>query len=514
MAASYRIVMVSVRELLDDVELGLTAVSGVEHPERRVRWAHVSELVDPTEFLEGGELLLLTGVRLPRRRDEVRAYVQRLVDADVTALGYGIGVHRDEVPTALVDACRDAGLPLLSVPRLTPFLAITKAVSRAIAAREDAVRGWVHRCRERLTAAAVGVGGPQAVIEVLVRLIGGWAVLVDDAGALVTAAPASAAERLTGLRPDLERLADARGAGSLVSSGAAGDEIWLQTLVAGQNVVGILVLGDDRAPTGPEREVVMAAVSLLTLVLDRSRLFERDRRDLEATTMGLLAAVDEPSAAAAVRHVAADLWHGLPEPPIVVIECRGSRYALTRARERLIDNRAAAAAAAIHAQLDDAMIVVVPAALVEPADGDRSTAPAALADLEGMHLGLSEPTSYSGFADARVQATRAADYAAHENRSTVYFGDIPPPTLLELVPAETAVRFGAEALAPLDDELRESLRAWLAHHGQWDPAAGELGIHRHTLRNRIRRIEDRLGYPLDSPTRRAELWLALQFCRD
>lgn len=508
--ATYRVVMVPVRELLDDVELGLEVVSGGEHLDREVRWAHVSELIDPTEFLEGGELLLLTGVRLPRRRDEVRDYVERLVEADVAALGYGIGVHREAVPVALVDACRAAGLPLLSVPRATPFLAITKAVSRAIAAREDAVRGWVHRCRERLTAAAVGAGGPEAVVAVLVRSIGGWAVLVDHAGALITAAPSAAAERIGALRPDLERLAATAGPGSLVSRGADGDEVWLQTLIAGQNVAGILVLGGDRASTGPEREVVMAAVSLLTLVLDRSRLFERDRLELEASTMGLLTAVDDPSAIATVRRVAADLWHGLPDPPIVVVECRGSRYALARARERLIGNRTAAAAAAIHARIDDVLIAVVPAYLVDRVDGDRSVVPAPFSELEGVHLGISDPTSYVDLLDARQQAARAADYAAHENLPAVYFAGIPPPTLLELVSEETARRFGIATLAPLDDELRDSLRAWLAHHGQWDPAATELGVHRHTLRNRIRRIERRLGYPLDSPTRRAELWLALQ----
>nr|WP_232292675.1 helix-turn-helix domain-containing protein [Saccharopolyspora erythraea] len=56
----------------------------------------------------------------------------------------------------------------------------------------------------------------------------------------------------------------------------------------------------------------------------------------------------------------------------------------------------------------------------------------------------------------------------------------------------------------------ESLREWLAQHGQWDPAAGRLGVHRHTLRNRMRKVEDLLGRSLDQPGVRAELWLALQ----
>ena len=71
-------------------------------------------------------------------------------------------------------------------------------------------------------------------------------------------------------------------------------------------------------------------------------------------------------------------------------------------------------------------------------------------------------------------------------------------------------------LAPLPNDpaarvdMLRSLTAWLAHHGQWEPAAAELGIHRHTLRSRIHRVESLLGRRLDSPDLRAELWVALR----
>ena len=75
--------------------------------------------------------------------------------------------------------------------------------------------------------------------------------------------------------------------------------------------------------------------------------------------------------------------------------------------------------------------------------------------------------------------------------------------------AADAAQFAATLLAPLDDRLRESLRVWLACHGQWDPAAARFGVHRHTVRNRIKRVEELLGRSLDSPGVRAELWFAL-----
>ena len=46
------------------------------------------------------------------------------------------------------------------------------------------------------------------------------------------------------------------------------------------------------------------------------------------------------------------------------------------------------------------------------------------------------------------------------------------------------------------DELLRSLEAFLEHNGQWERAARELFCHRHTLRYRIRRVEQLTGRDL------------------
>jgi len=48
------------------------------------------------------------------------------------------------------------------------------------------------------------------------------------------------------------------------------------------------------------------------------------------------------------------------------------------------------------------------------------------------------------------------------------------------------------------------------HNGQWERAARELFCHRHTLRYRIRRIEQLTGRDLSSARDRIEFWLALK----
>ncbi len=81
-----------------------------------------------------------------------------------------------------------------------------------------------------------------------------------------------------------------------------------------------------------------------------------------------------------------------------------------------------------------------------------------------------------------------------------------------------ALRAFADAmLAPLDaydrdhnGELAASLQAFLQHNARWETAAGQLYVHRHTLRYRMRKVEELTGRDLTSSFDRMEFWLALR----
>jgi purine catabolism regulator len=74
----------------------------------------------------------------------------------------------------------------------------------------------------------------------------------------------------------------------------------------------------------------------------------------------------------------------------------------------------------------------------------------------------------------------------------------------------------AHVLGPLerydqehDGELVASLAAFLTHNGHWEAAAARLGVHRHSLRHRVRKIEQLTDRSLDSAHDRTEFLLAL-----
>jgi purine catabolism regulator len=172
---------VPVRWLVERRELGLTVLAGKDSLDRRITWAHSIELADPERWLDGGELLLTTGLRLPRSAQARRDYVARLADAGVAALGFGVGLSFQRVPDVLVDAAERHGMPLLEVPLPTPFVAVARAVSQRLAEVEyegitQAARGQLAMTRAALR------GGPAAVVRQLAAITGGGVALFGRSG--------------------------------------------------------------------------------------------------------------------------------------------------------------------------------------------------------------------------------------------------------------------------------------------------------------------------------------------
>jgi len=89
--------------------------------------------------------------------------------------------------------------------------------------------------------------------------------------------------------------------------------------------------------------------------------------------------------------------------------------------------------------------------------------------------------------------------------------------LLSLQDDEALRLFCDSILAPIEQgegayggELMRSLEVFIECNGQWERAARQLYCHRHTLRYRIRRVEELTGRSLDSARDRIDFWLALR----
>jgi purine catabolism regulator len=121
------------------------------------------------------------------------------------------------------------------------------------------------------------------------------------------------------------------------------------------------------------------------------------------------------------------------------------------------------------------------------------------------------------FHEARcaLEATSLADGDAPDVAS---HRDLGAFTLLLALQDDDALRLYSDGLLePIEQtegeyggELLRSLEAFIENNGNWERAARQLYCHRHTLRYRIRKIEELTGRDLSRATDRIELWLALR----
>ena len=285
------------------------------------------------------------------------------------------------------------------------------------------------------------------------------------------------------------------------------ETVLVQSLGAGPRIRGFLAVGRAGTIPAPERHVVNTAALVLTLRLEQSRRSDSAMDTLRTALLRLLVA----GQVAAVAGVVEELGGRLPAEPLAVVVVHGPAGRRAAAAEVVADVAAREPTASFAAELDDALVLLL------PASGPRATRLPALADrLAGVVLGTAGPLAWPQLAEGVRQAREAAEYGGARARSVTAFADLATPGLAGLLDPAATRAFAEAVLAPLvaadragPGELVESVRVWLAHHGQWEPAAAQLAVHRHTLRKRIRRAAELLGRDVDQPGTRAELWVAL-----
>jgi purine catabolism regulator len=370
-------------------ELGLTLVCGQESAQAHVRWVHSTELLDPTPWLKGGELLLTMGIQLTGPKAQ-RELIATLADHEIAGLGFGTGFTHKKLPAALLSAARKREFPLFEVPYELPFIAITE-------------RAFAQLLDERY--------------EMLQRN------MVGDV----------LAEALTA-------------------------HLYPEELQARLRPFGI---GEQVAVLAFKLADPSAAAALLERILEREEV-----HNLVAIRAGLLCAVidadgqgkgDPPNPIELARKLRAELGERFGE-----VSAAASRPAATHSL-RLSFHEARCALEAVRLQNGNA-----------PRGGDAPEV-ASYRDLGAFQLLLSLQDD-----DALISYCRGV-----------------------LGPVE-------QGEGEYGDELLRSLDVFIEHNGHWEKAAGALYCHRHTLRYRIRRVEQLTGRDFSQARDRIEFWLALR----
>jgi PucR family transcriptional regulator, purine catabolism regulatory protein len=468
--------------------------------ERVIRWVHTTELADPSRYLQGGEVILTTGVWRDAGTSSAD-FVAPLRRSDVAALGYGLPEPDAVMPPDLEETCAAVGLPLFAVPYDVPFIAVSRAfVDRVYGQREEALRERVLRNDRLVEAAGHGVG-LDGILNVLDPGLRAWML---GRGRRVIAGAAAAADAQE------------------VSAQAAEFQQPQPVAVNGWLAFPIVALGRTEAhlvvATGPngladdDRAAVDQTLPFLGLELARLQALRENERRLAAELVDLILAGPAQQRATAARLATFGLDAGAPLAAIVC-ESEDPDVGLDRLERALADVEVAAVAAVKAREL------VAVAAWA----GDE-TGLATLA--AGLHERLEEPVGVGGLAADAAGLRAAIVEARHACRFARMRRDAGWAThhqvgshslLLALQDEEVLAAFRRALLHPLEEHdarrrsrLVETLDRFLSSGCRWQETATALHVHVNTLRHRLNRVEQLTGRDLGSMEDRVDLYIALR----
>ena len=502
---------VSLQWLLDQPDLDLRLVSG-SASDRTLTWAHPTDVVDPTPWLAGGELVLTTGQQLPEDAAGQRAYVERLVAGGIAGLGLGTGLRHETVPPALVASCAELDLPLVEVPLPTPFVAVAQAVVRRLSEAEVESLQRALTYQQRITRAAVRKG-LTGLVGVLSRELRCHAFVLDEYGAAMAASTSDA--RLLGLVAEHWRRGADDPRGGAVGIGTEHGFLEIQRLRGRSAVVGWLAVL-HREPSPPsDRLLVNQAAGIVTLQLDWPAELIAAYHELGGALLDLLLdpARQQLPVAVHLRHF------GFERAAPVVLALAVAPRAHTRLLKLFTDRLEGRARPHVVTRVEGGV-----AALLVAEDAPELVALLDEATREDgppdVVIGVSGALSQDDVATALAPAREAAQAARRGHQRVGWFDRLALGALLAddavrervralTVPALAALSAGAH---PRDADLLASLDAFLRHNGSWEGAARSLGVHRHTLKARMTRVEEVTGLDLDVAENRVLLHLGLM-CR-
>jgi purine catabolism regulator len=496
--------------LMEGLELGLLAGAAGTH--REVRWAHAIEVADPLPWLRGGELVLTIGVGLPPDAEGRRAYVRGLAEVGCAGLGFAAEIL-PALPPDVLRTADECGFPVVAVLGETPFIAVSQAVAGWYSGA--AVRAERHAIAvQESTARAALRSGDAGIVSALAKGVGGQALLLDAAGRTRAAHPAGPRdwhERAAAL------IAEVPGTARTALEVAQGDgQLLLHSVGPAGRPRGWLAVRYPGDSSAHQRLLASHAAVLLTMNMLGIRAAQARLHEQRAQLLGPLLHA-RPAADAGLD---AGL---LPAPPYEVLSLSVTAApGLVGDQSRLL----------LLDGLDDVLgdpslqerVLVLPGRpgsagfsvvlpLAAPRLGGRLCD--RLAELGGVEVRAGAATARSA-AELPAALRRAGDLRP-ATAGYRHADDVSAWGLLRdgLAPG-TAAAFGATVLAPLREHdgragtgLVDSLRTYLDGGANLEAAASALGIHRNTLRGRLRTAQRLTRRSLDRPADRLELWLAL-----
>lgn len=444
-----------------------------------IHWVAVTEQEDPQRFLNGGELVLTTGMRL-RTAPEQRRFVRQVQRAGAVGIGFGTGLTHEEVPPALIAEANRWGLPVVEVPYETPFIAIGKLVADAQSADHYAKLERLIAGHQILARALLTGGGLSELLRHLGSMLRTDIILTQFTAQLYNSAAGNPSPT-----------ADGWASYPIPTGRRDACTLWVRKPFEDSGIVNY-------------------AQNLISVELNNMMKQRQSQRALSG-------------------QVLEDVIHGTLEPSEASRRLAGIGVNSTRKNVVLLAESAAhqkqLVSSSLPPELEQGVTAVVGKDLITVVLDDGSGSGALAKRLSdhlaeaGIHATIGIGGAYTkpnglrwSYFEARDAASRGLPVNEPERLSL---------TSLLLASEDVPLADMAnESLNPLRTfdathgaELMITLESYLGNNGSVAAVAEALTLHRNTVRYRLAQITEMTGYDPSITADRVQLWLALAVSR-
>ncbi|WP_245945700.1 PucR family transcriptional regulator [Corynebacterium senegalense] len=432
-----------------------------------------SELEDASEFIQPHSLVLTVGIAFREREHELGRYIDHLADAGAVAVGFGTGLIFPTIPPVVVETARLRGIGLFEVPRRIPFISIVTAAHQEQRRRSHAEQQKLFDAQERLTATATA-GSLDALLVQASALLEARVSISTAEGAVVGVASA-----------------DTDGEKQYYSS-------YKMAARAGRHHV--IEVHAAWPLSASSRSLVRHCAGLADMLLARPRELRAARNELNSFALSVRLGLGGETSLLPPQFDSPIDEAGLTRP--MVVSADGQRD-LDRALAALDD-----AAEANGHFLYAAPLARGSALVLVRADQPVSEVLAAFgASARRVRVAVGRVVTAEDL-DADVIGVLAADAGLLALGEHSLPGSTQLPWLHEPAVERALAARRAEVFGRLGLEDERTLTVYLRHGGQLAQTAEALGIHRHTARNRIARIQELCEVDLSDPATFAEIFFA------
>ncbi|MBO0677455.1 PucR family transcriptional regulator [Mycolicibacterium sp. S2-37] len=228
-----------------------------------IRWVHVGEVADLSALLQGGELVLTTGLSL---RSDPERYLQGVAEAGALGVVVELGPAPAGLPAPVVDLAQRLGLALVALRRQIRFVDVTEVVHRRIVTAQFDEVAFDRRVHETFTELSMNRASATAIVDAAADIVDEPIVLEDLAHQAVIASThgGQAANVLDDWERRSRRAPTGSGSWAVTAVGPRGEE-W-----------GRLII--PRRPADPSRATMVLERAAAALSLHR--MIERNRTGL------------------------------------------------------------------------------------------------------------------------------------------------------------------------------------------------------------------------------------------